>query len=106
MLGDTLQTIEKETDPSLYHDISEILDKRKTTKLSLNKGYRSTHEINTFTQKLMGIKQDYISFERHGKGPQVVYWETWESLDQAIIRDVTDYTKQGFESIAVICKTH
>ena len=107
VLGDIHQTIEKTIDHSLYDDISEILNKRKTVKLSLDKGYRSTREINTFTQNLLGegTKQDYHSFERHGEEPLVLRQETFESMDQAIIGDIANYTEQGYESIAVICKT-
>jgi DNA helicase-2/ATP-dependent DNA helicase PcrA len=107
VLGDIEQTIEKTIDRSLYDDISEILDKRKTVKLSLDKGYRSTREINTFAQKLLGegTKQDYCSFERHGEEPLVLHQETFESIDKAIIGDIANYTEQGYESIAVICKT-
>ena len=107
VLGDLHQTIEKTIDRSLYDDISEILNKRKTVKLSLNKGYRSTREINTFTQKLLGegTKQNYCSFERHGEEPMVLHQETFESIDKAIIGDIASYTEQGYESIAVICKT-
>jgi len=107
VLGDIQQTIEKTIDRSLYDDISEILNKRKTVKLSLDKGYRSTREINTFTQKLLGEggKQDYCSIERHGKEPLVLHQETFESMDEAIIGDIANYTEQGYESIAVICKT-
>ena len=84
-----------------------ILNKRKTVKLSLDKGYRSTREINIFTQNLLGegTKQDYHSFERHGEEPLVLRQETFESIDQAIIGDIASYTEQGYESIAVICKT-
>jgi len=108
VLGDIQQTIEKTIDPSLYEDISEILNKENSIKLSLDKGYRSTLEINTFTQKLLGegTKQNYGSIERHGEEPLVLHQETFESMDEAIIRDIANYTEQGYESIAIICKTH
>jgi len=107
VLGDIHQTIEKTIDHSLYNDISVILNKRKTVKLFLDKGYRSTREINTFTQKLLGEGgiQDYCSFERHGEEPLVLHQVTSESMDEAIIVDISNYTEQGYESIAVICKT-
>ena len=107
VLGDIHQTIEKIIDSSLYDDISEILNKPKTVKLSLDKGYRSTREINTFTQKLLGEggKQNYCSIERHGEEPLVLHHETFESIDEAIIGDIANHTEQGYESIAVICKT-
>lgn len=107
VLGDIQQTIEKTIDSSLYNDISEILNKRKTVKLSLDKGYRSTRQINAFTQKLLGegANLNYYSIERHGEEPLVLHQETSESLDEAIIGNIADYTEQGYESIAVICKT-
>ncbi|MFA5881572.1 MAG: UvrD-helicase domain-containing protein [Eubacteriales bacterium] len=105
VLGDIHQTIEKEADASLYDDISEILNKRKTIKLFLNKGYRSSYEINSFTQKLLGQSQDFVPFERHEKEPLVEYKETPSLIDEAIIRDTACFAEQGYESIAVICKT-
>lgn len=105
VLGDIHQTIEREADSSLYDDVSEILNKQKTSKLFINKGYRSSYEINTFTQKLLGLKQDFIPFERHEKEPMVVYKKTTELIDRAIIRDIASYIEQGYESMAVICKT-
>ena len=107
VLGDSHQTIEKTIDCSLYDDISEILNKGKTIKLSLNKGYRSTCEINTFAQNLLGegTQHDYYSIERHGEDPLVIHHETMEVIDQSIIDDIAKYTGQGYESVAVICKT-
>ncbi|MDR3584126.1 MAG: 3'-5' exonuclease [Desulfosporosinus sp.] len=107
VLGDLQQTMEKTIDRSFYDDISEILNKRKTVKLSLDKGYRSTREINTFTQKLLseGSKQTYYAIERHGEEPLVLHQETSESMAKAIIGDIAHYTEQGYESIAVICRT-
>ncbi|MDP4159757.1 MAG: 3'-5' exonuclease [Bacillota bacterium] len=107
VLGDVHQTIEKTIDGSIYDDISEILNKGKTIKLSLNKGYRSTCEINTFTQNLLGerTQRDYCSIERYGEEPMVIRQETLEAMDQSIIEAITNYTDQGYESVAVICKT-
>jgi Superfamily I DNA and RNA helicases len=107
VLGDIHQTIEKIKDCSFYDDISEILNKEKTIKMSLNKGYRSTREINTFTQNLLseGTQHDYCSFERYGEEPVVIHQETLEVMDQSIIDDIAKFTEQGYESVAVICKT-
>ncbi|KGK91489.1 ATP-dependent DNA helicase [Desulfosporosinus sp. HMP52] len=107
VLGDIRQAIEKPIDYSLYDDVSEILNKGKTIKLSLNKGYRSTCEINSFTQKLLGEdnQHDYCSIERYGEEPKVIQRETLEGIDQSIIADIGNYTEQGYESVAIICKT-
>jgi len=107
VLGDIQQTIEKTIDCSLYDDISVILNKGKTIKLSLNKGYRSTCEINTFTQKLLGegTQHAYCSVERHGEEPRVIHQETLAAIDQSILEDIAKYTEQGYESLAILCKT-
>ncbi|MBC2728997.1 3'-5' exonuclease [Desulfosporosinus sp.] len=107
VLGDIRQTIERTINSSLYDDISEILNKGKTIKLNLNKGYRSTCEINTFTQNLLGEgnQHHYCSIERYGEEPKVIRRETLEEIDKSIIEDIENYTEQGYESVAVICKT-
>ncbi|WP_104372692.1 HelD family protein [Desulfocucumis palustris] len=105
VLGDINQTIEKEKDNSIYEDISEILNKQKTIKLSLNKGYRSSYEINDFTQRLLGGGQDFVPFERHEKEPVIQKKKTKELIDRAIAADVRDFMEEGYESVAVICKT-
>lgn len=105
VLGDIHQTIEKVADNSLYEGVAEILGKQKTVKLFLNKGYRSSYEINAFTQKLLGKKQDFLSFERHEKEPLVIHTKSKELMEQSVIRDILSYTEQGYESLAVICKT-
>ncbi|MDA8228526.1 MAG: AAA family ATPase [Desulfitobacterium hafniense] len=105
ILGDINQTIEKNADSSLYEVISKILDKRKTVKLTLPKGYRSTYEINSFNQHLLGIVQEESSFERHGLEPKIEQKNSAQAMDQAIIHDILSYTEQGYETVAVICKT-
>lgn len=105
ILGDINQAIEKDADLSLYDVITEILHKRKTLKLLLNKSYRSSFEINNFTQKLLDSKQDFFPFERYEAEPMIVFKDNQAMLDRVIADDITDYLNQGFESIAVICKT-
>jgi len=105
VLGDIFQSVEKAADNSLYNHILEILNKRKAAKVFLNKGYRSSYEINSFTQKLLGAKQDTISFERREEEPAVVHKKTPELLDRAVIHDIESFIAAGFESVAVICKT-
>lgn len=105
VLGDVNQAIEKGADYSLYNGIADIFSKKKTVKLFLNKSYRASFEINAFTQKLLDKKQDFISFERHEAEPLVVFKESPELLDRAVEQDIDYYFAQGYESIAVICKT-
>jgi DNA helicase-2/ATP-dependent DNA helicase PcrA len=105
VLGDVHQTIERNVQTSHYEDVVSILNKRKAVKLFLNKSYRASFEINTFAQKILNVKQDFVSFERYEAAPAVVYEKTERLLEQTVMRDITDYLQQGFESVAVICKT-
>jgi DNA helicase-2/ATP-dependent DNA helicase PcrA len=105
ILGDINQAIEKDVGPSFYDQIAEILDKKRAVKLILNKGYRSSYEINSFTQGILGGTRDFISFERHETEPKVISKGTIADYDDAIVREIGDSLKKGYESVAVICKT-
>ncbi len=105
VLGDISQEIEKEQGQSVYDSIIEILGKKKSVKLTLNKSYRSSYEISMFNQKLLGPDQKIIPFERHEEEPTVVRKDNKDLLHEAIIEDIDYYKKQGYESIAIICKS-
>lgn len=105
VLGDINQTVEKTSDCSLYDELTKILNKPKTTRLFLNKSYRSSYQITKFCQNLLSVKQDIISFERHEEEPLIVYKETEDLLNNAIISDIAHFQGQGFETIAIICKS-
>lgn len=105
VLGDIHQAIDKDVSLALYDKIIEILDKRKSVKIFLNKGYRSSFEINGFSQRILGVKRDFVSFERHETEPLVISKDTLDKLDNAIAREIADAAGRGHESVAVICKT-
>lgn len=106
VLGDVNQAIEKEADTSLYDSVIKILNKKRAAKLFLNKSYRASYEINTFTQKILENKQqDFISFERHETEPLVLNRDNEAQIDEAVVSDVGHFFEQGYESVAIICKT-
>jgi DNA helicase II / ATP-dependent DNA helicase PcrA len=105
VLGDINQAIEKTAETSLYDEVISILAKDKALKLSLTKSYRSSCEINEFTQKLLGLGQELMPVARHGTQPAMIHGASQSDLDLAIAKDIAAYLGQGFESIAVICKT-
>ncbi|MDD2553470.1 MAG: AAA family ATPase [Desulfotomaculaceae bacterium] len=105
VLGDIHQAIDKDVSLALYDHIIEIMSKRKSAKVILNKGYRSSYEINSFNQKILGDRQNFIPFERHETEPVVVSKDTLDKYDRAIIREIADAAGRGYESVAVICKT-
>ncbi|MCB2293524.1 AAA family ATPase [Clostridium algoriphilum] len=105
VLGDFNQTLEKHGDKSIYDDIEKILHKKKSIKLFMNKSFRSSVEINSFTQKILNSKEEFVSFERHESEPRIIFKDSEELLCDAIIQDIHNYESRGYESIAVICKT-
>jgi DNA helicase II / ATP-dependent DNA helicase PcrA len=105
VLGDINQAIEKTAETSLYDEVISILAKDKALKLSLTKSYRSSCEINEFTQKILGLGEGLTPVARHGAQPLIVAGASLGELDQKIAHAIEDYLGQGFESIAVICKT-
>lgn len=105
ILGDIHQSLDKTADKSVYDTAEKILNKKRSIKISLNKSYRSCCEINAFTRRLLKGECDVISFDRHGMEPSLIYEESRELIDQSIARDIENFYTQGFESIAVICKT-
>ncbi|MBC2581790.1 UvrD-helicase domain-containing protein [Clostridium sp. DJ247] len=105
VLGDFNQSLEKDCDKSIYDEIDEILNKRKSVKLFMRKSYRSSYEITVFAQKLLNNEQEIISFDRYGSEPLVIFKEKQSLIDKTIIKDIEHYESQGYGSIAVICKT-
>ncbi|WZL74362.1 UvrD-helicase domain-containing protein [Clostridiaceae bacterium 35-E11] len=105
ILGDIHQSIDKDVEVSLYDVIDEILDKSKSVHLHLNKSYRSTYEISRFSQKILNLPQDCVSFERYEEKPVVLVENSIEAMEDAIVKNIQTFTKEGYETIAVICKT-
>lgn len=106
VLGDISQSIENNAQISLYDNIIEILNKKKSVKLTLNKSYRASYEINAFAQKIQGNKQLFFSFERHENEPALINKETKESLDNTLLQDIADCLNNGFETAAILCRTN
>lgn len=105
VLGDIRQSIDREGNMALYDTITEIFEKNKTTRLFLNKSYRSSYEINAFSRKISGPVKNYISFERHGKEPSIIQNDSVGEMDMAVIGKTGELIEEGFETIAIICKT-
>ncbi|WP_054741015.1 RNA polymerase recycling motor HelD [Cellulosilyticum ruminicola] len=105
VLGDIGQTIEKSETEDLYDEVIRILAPKKALKLSLNKSYRSSYEISQFTKKLRDTQNMSIAFERHDEVPIVAQQENMGQMFDWIEDKVKEYEKNGYETIAIICKS-
>ncbi|MGB4438265.1 MAG: UvrD-helicase domain-containing protein [Sedimentibacter sp.] len=104
IVGDVNQSVEKKSDITLYDDIISIFNFKKSSKIFLNKSYRSSYEISKFSEKLLedGTYTEY--FKRYEEEPKTIHCKNLNDLDNKIIQDIEKYKSQGFNSIAVICK--
>jgi DNA helicase-2/ATP-dependent DNA helicase PcrA len=106
VLGDIHQTIEKKVDMSFYNNIIAILNGKKAARVLLNKSYRSSYEICSFAQRFLNEEQEIIPFERHERMPEIIFKNTVEELIKLILKDIKEFIKSGYETIAIICKTN
>ncbi|NLD48010.1 MAG: AAA family ATPase [Clostridiaceae bacterium] len=105
VVGDIAQSIERKGELSIYDEIPVVLEKKKTVKLSLLRSYRSSYEINEFAKQIAGGMEDCISFPRHEKEPEIVEASSKEELESFMLDRIGSYFKDGFERIAILCKT-
>jgi len=105
VLGDINQTIEKQEDLSLYKQLGRILNKKKSTFVSLDKSFRCTSEILEFSSKFLDQSFKIKSFNRKGDKPEIYMAEDLKALDDMIVSDILSCRKKNYESIGLICKT-
>ena len=96
ILGDINQCIEKKLSSDYLKNLSQFLDAETT---SLNKTYRSTKQISTLSQKIIGLK-DVVNMNRDGQEPEFI---SSKLLIQEILKLINQ--NQNFKHIAIIAKT-
>ena len=105
ILGDMNQTLEKQEDLSLYEQISEILKKKKSSLITMDKSFRCTNEILNYSSKFIGQSLDIKSFNRKGDEPKIFEATDELSYIHMIIAEVNSCMELGYQSIGLICKT-
>ena len=105
IMGDINQSIEKEANLSVYADIKEILNKKRSSTVFMEKSFRCSYEINSFSAHFANESIEIESFDRHEEVPKVIGITDEVQLEAAIIKEVSDCQKAGYESIAIVCKS-
>ncbi|OOB79399.1 MAG: hypothetical protein BEN18_04095 [Epulopiscium sp. Nuni2H_MBin001] len=103
MLGDYGQTIEKDSNDSVYDDAIKILNPQNPLRINLTKSYRSSYEINKFITKFRDDAQVTLAFERNETEPEVLGFAAEQDLHNELVRRVEMYSHE-FAKIAVLCK--
>jgi len=105
ILGDVNQTIEKETDLTIYNDIELILNKEASSVVSMSKSFRCTSEILDFSEKFIENKTELESFNRHGEAPKIIHCNNPLELEELLIAEINESEVLGYESIGVLCRS-
>ncbi|MEK4249643.1 RNA polymerase recycling motor HelD [Paenibacillus sp. FSL W7-1287] len=88
-----------------FNPLDGLFDASETEYMSLLRSYRSTQEIVEFTSKIIDGGDQIIPFNRHGQEPVVSIIENDDAYDKAVDELLQRWLREGFSSIAIICKT-
>lgn len=105
ILGDMNQTLEKQEDLSLYEQISSILNKKKSSLVTMDKSFRCTNEILNYSLKFIEHNPGIKSFNRQGDEPEIYTASNQTALSELILAEVNTCQEKGYRSIGLICKS-
>lgn len=105
ILGDINQTLEKKEDLTLYEQIRKILNKKKSSLATMDKSFRCTNEILTYSSKFIEQSMEIKSFNRKGDEPKIYVGDSQLTLNDMLISEIKYCLEKGYQSIGLICKT-
>ena len=88
VLGDINQTLEKNEDLALYEQIAYILDKKKSSLVTMDKSFRCTNEILNFSMRFIEQSPDIKSFNRKGEEPKIYEASNRQAYISNILEEV------------------
>ncbi|MBO5249009.1 MAG: AAA family ATPase [Clostridia bacterium] len=101
ILGDIAQEVDQKI-PSVDAVSSCFSGKKSVVSLTLNKSYRSTHEINAFAGQFRRGELDICMVDRHGAPPQVL--PITDEVAQ-IKQTIEEYRAHGHKTNMILCRT-
>ncbi|WP_458464227.1 RNA polymerase recycling motor HelD [Paenibacillus sp.] len=85
--------------------LTNLYGPENTEVIELTRSYRSTREIVEFTRGMVPGGEEIIPFNRSGEKPKVIISSDPELHINVITTDLKRLIEEGYESVAVICKT-
>ncbi|WP_282943251.1 RNA polymerase recycling motor HelD [Paenibacillus sp. RC67] len=85
--------------------ITALYGPDQTELIRLTRSYRSTREIVEFSRGMVPGGEEIIPFNREGDKPQVLAAADLSAMHDKIAADIEALRAEGFDSIAIICKT-
>ncbi|GAF66755.1 ATP-dependent DNA helicase replicase [Bacillus sp. TS-2] len=106
VLGDFNQAIFTNAQVSSdFKTLSNLYGPEQTALIELTRSYRSTKPIIEFTRRLVANGKDIIPFNRNGDQPVLSLIQSFDEQLEAITSKVIQWQEQGYQSIAIICKS-
>lgn len=105
MLGDPDQAINPYGSLGGFERLTDIFPAQDTLRVALTKSYRSTVEIGTFAQKILGRDADGGLVERHGEEPVVRPLPDGDAVIRQIGLDLESFQKDGYRSVGILTRT-
>jgi len=106
VLGDFNQAIFAHASEMIdFHILSNLYGADETEVITMTRSYRSTKPIIEFTRKLVPNGESIIPFERTGELPLLTQLSDHTALHHAIMAKVEALRNEGYNSIAIICKS-
>ncbi|WP_026694539.1 RNA polymerase recycling motor HelD [Peribacillus kribbensis] len=102
LLGDFNQAIYPHSSKS--STLLEEKTEESVERITLNRSYRSTRQIVEFTRELIDGRESIIPFNREGSRPEIISCSK-DDLSDRLEKGIEESQAQGYETIAVICKT-
>ena len=104
VVGDPAQSVHPFLSTASFNDMSEIIGMTKSIAFRLTRSYRSTKQIQAFCQALLSYQGEVESVNRSGLLPSVTRIEKMQELIPTIVDSIEHILKEGWHSIAIICK--
>ncbi|RCX21388.1 DNA helicase-2/ATP-dependent DNA helicase PcrA [Fontibacillus phaseoli] len=85
--------------------LSDLYGESESELITLVQSYRSTREIVEFTRGMVPGGEAIVPFNREGEKPEVQIIDDRDDLHRRIRQHISALRKEGYDMIAVICKT-
>lgn len=106
VLGDFNQAIFAHADENTdFKMLTHLYGVEQTELINITRSYRSTKPIIELTRRLVPNGEGIVPFEREGKRPALTQLPDYDELHQAIASKVDEFKSEGYNSIAIICKS-
>lgn len=106
VVGDPEQRLHPFLHTATFKSASTIINADKFYMFRLTRSYRSTKQIQEFCQALLPHKAKADPINRPGPLPVVHFVKDRDGLPEFIVNVVRQHSKEGWNSIGIICKSN